>query len=1486
MIFFNRYFDKNRLKALVLWSLTRSGEKTTIDLVEKLKDLGFHYATQAGLSLSIDDLKIPPNKPELILEAEIIVQSSQKDYEIGNLTIIERFQQMIDVWHRTSEVLKQNVIQNFRSTDILNPVYMMAFSGARGNISQVRQLVGMRGLMADPQGQILDFPIRSNFREGLTLTEYVISCYGARKGLVDTALRTANSGYLTRRLVDVAQHIIVRQLDCGTNTGIIVTDTKDGKKIILSLQKRLVGRVLAETIEPIAFQNQDISPSLAAKIVKLKKQVLVRSPLTCEAKNSVCQLCYGWSLAHGNLVSLGEAVGILAAQSIGEPGTQLTMRTFHTGGVFSGDVMQEIRSPIKGTIQFSSPLQGSLIRTLHGKIAFLTKTEGEFSIFNKNQLESEILSKSPTISYQIPNSSILFARELEEVEERQLLAEFSSFVTTNNQGIQAKYNLNSEKEGQIYFENVLLVVKGGKEGDIIKTALKFGSIWILAGKLYESPIRSNLFTKPGDLIDTTSILNESILATAYSGFLETFKLKQQKEIFFSKKLEIKENLFNLSSTKNEIEYLNQLLNGKKNISQDLNTYTLKKFKNNKNELYLKQPFSTIFIKDVNYKKFGYFVSLTNLKDLTLFLPNSLGNQNMQINQISFQAFDKKKIKNSGIYYHDPNNSRDQKEQFFVISKKIYEIPDKNMSYLNKIKKVFTRPFSKRLSLRKNQTLLSIKNLQGNQQKIKTKTNNLILIKTYLIEKDNKEKEKESFNFHPLHKKLHLYKENPYRNLFSRLKSSLEKNPIKEKHNLLNNKVASEYVPLNLKTTKKEFYKKCSIPSCIREKDFKIQKNKELNYILHTSESLILKKTSKLFDSSQSADSKNKLTKEKIKRTGIRSESQILHNLPIHFKLQLESGWIKLPKNYSNYFFLHNSFFRPGDYTNIFYCDQTFSFLKIIELKETLYFFTQTQYSKKIRYINNKFFRIDKLHKKSTNREKVIQIRSNLLKNKISRNELYLINLYLETKFLLVTKKTKELNYRNKLKKTLLLQKFSNNLYYLNFYKIESFLCNKQKSTRLKQPFPSIDIQVTANWIKKRPHYSTPTITISFTLPKNSPSKQTKVELLFGLNLQFSIIRKINTCNFLVPNNLSNEKLVLTKQKSIFEQNNLSFNSYSSPYNGEIASIKIDIIGKQKSLLLTNKDQKSFFYNHNKSLVKIGQLLRYGDPLVPKIAVHESGQIIQIDKNKITLRKAQPILFSSQGVFHVNNGDLVEKNAPLITLFYQKLKTEDIVQGIPKIEELFEARQTKEGEALNENLHTKLHLFFNFYKQQLTSQEAARKSIEKIQQILVNNVQKVYQSQGVTIADKHIEIIVRQMTTKVKITESGRTGLLRGELIDLEWVEVINLGIEAQNEMVQQGIEVEKAEYEPIILGITKAALETESFISASSFQETTRILSRAAIERKTDFLRGLKENVILGHLIPAGTGFTLSFDPQLKVYNNQKKLSWLNYKDIIKTFSK
>ena len=425
-LFLNYCFDKNRLKSLITWSLLATGEMQTIRIVENLKALGFQFATKAGISLSLDDLKIPPEKMPLVSQATQQVEDTQQDYQRGHLTTIERSQHLIDTWHRTSETLKQTVVNNFQLTDKLSPVYMMAFSGARGNISQVRQLAGMRGLMADPQGQIIGFPIRSNFREGLTLTEYMISCYGARKGLVDTALRTADAGYLTRRLVDVSQHMIVKTATCATSKGILLQDLQASGKVILPLRDRLIGRVLAQDVKDVsdavrvspdggslsslgrvvtsrkdqgtrllASRNQEISRELASNIASSNSQVYVRSPLTCSVRYGVCQLCYGWSLSEGRLVTLGEAVGIIAAQSIGEPGTQLTMRTFHTGGVFSGDVMAEIRAPFDGIASFPLPLQGLLIRTSHGKVAFLTRTDGVVAL-NKASLHT-LLTKETAL---------------------------------------------------------------------------------------------------------------------------------------------------------------------------------------------------------------------------------------------------------------------------------------------------------------------------------------------------------------------------------------------------------------------------------------------------------------------------------------------------------------------------------------------------------------------------------------------------------------------------------------------------------------------------------------------------------------------------------------------------------------------------------------------------------------------------------------------------------------------------------------------------------------------------------------------------------------------------------------------------------------------------------------------------------------------------------------------------------------------------------
>ncbi|CAN5950028.1 unnamed protein product, partial [Sphagnum jensenii] len=346
LLFYNKVMDRTAIKQLISRLIAHFGITYTTHVLDQLKNLGFQQATQAAISLGIDDLLTAPSKSWLIQDAEQQGYTSEKHHRYGNVHAVEKLRQLIETWYATSEYLKQEMNPNFRMTDPLNPVHMMSFSGARGSTSQVHQLVGMRGLVSDPQGQIIDLPIQSNFREGLSLTEYIISCYGARKGVVDTAVRTSDAGYLTRRLVEVVQHIVVRKMDCGTIRGISVNPPRDHRKNIRGIsQHKLIGRVLADNLyingRCIATRNQDITAGLANSLINLQtKPIYIRSPLTCKSMSWICQFCYGWSLTHGDLIELGEAVGIIAGQSIGEPGTQLTLRTFHTGGVFTGDIAE------------------------------------------------------------------------------------------------------------------------------------------------------------------------------------------------------------------------------------------------------------------------------------------------------------------------------------------------------------------------------------------------------------------------------------------------------------------------------------------------------------------------------------------------------------------------------------------------------------------------------------------------------------------------------------------------------------------------------------------------------------------------------------------------------------------------------------------------------------------------------------------------------------------------------------------------------------------------------------------------------------------------------------------------------------------------------------------------------------------------------------------------------------------------------------------
>ncbi|MFY9472552.1 MAG: DNA-directed RNA polymerase subunit beta', partial [Tepidanaerobacteraceae bacterium] len=346
--------------------------------------IGYNYATKAGITIGITDIEIPEEKEKILSEADQKVDQVELLFRRGLISEDERYENILDIWTDATERITDALMN---SLDRFNSIYMMANSGARGNKQQIRQLAGMRGLMADPSGRIIDLPIKANFREGLTVLEYFISTHGARKGLADTALRTADSGYLTRRLVDVSQDVIVRELDCGATDGITVRAIRDGSEIIEDLKERIEGRYAQEDVkdpetgEIIVHADELITEDMANRIVNAGiEEVNIRSILTCRTRHGVCARCYGKNLATGKPVDIGEAVGIIAAQSIGEPGTQLTMRTFHTGGVAGQDITHGLPR-VEELFEARKPKGQAVITEVGGTVRILeTKKKREVEI--------------------------------------------------------------------------------------------------------------------------------------------------------------------------------------------------------------------------------------------------------------------------------------------------------------------------------------------------------------------------------------------------------------------------------------------------------------------------------------------------------------------------------------------------------------------------------------------------------------------------------------------------------------------------------------------------------------------------------------------------------------------------------------------------------------------------------------------------------------------------------------------------------------------------------------------------------------------------------------------------------------------------------------------------------------------------------------------------------------------------------------------------
>ncbi|MGC1309257.1 MAG: DNA-directed RNA polymerase subunit beta' [Phormidesmis sp.] len=1233
VIFRNRVIDKKQLKNLVSWSFEHYGTARTAQMADEIKSLGFKYATKAGVSISVDDLEVPPTKKAMLETAEGEIRDTEERYTRGEITEVERFQKVIDTWNETSEHLKDKVVENFRDHNPLNSVYMMSNSGARGNISQVRQLVGMRGLMANPQGEIIDLPIKTNFREGLTVTEYIISSYGARKGLVDTALRTADSGYLTRRLVDVSQDVIVREIDCGTDRYIPVRPMTDGERVLIPLEDRLLGRVPAEDIvhpktgEVIVARNQAITDDLTKEIGAAKvKEVKVRSALTCEAARSVCQHCYGWSLAHSHMVDLGEAVGIIAAQSIGEPGTQLTMRTFHTGGTFTGELAPQIRAKRPGMVHVNvDTMRSRPFRTRHGEDALMMEANSQITVETNGK----------EYSVALPQGAILFAKDGAEIQKGDLIAEMPNTSRVRKVTEKASKDVTSDLSGEVLFDGLVQEEKTDRQGNMTRLAQRGGLIWVLSGEVYNLLPGAEPVVKNGDRVQAEGVLAETKLITERGGIVR------------------------LTDTSND---------GKGGREVEIITASVV-LDQSEVEIESGQGREHYFLKTSSGQKFSL---------------NATPGTKVTSGQVVAELVD---------------------DTFRTQTGGIIKFAGVEVAKRGKAKNGY--------EVTKGGTILWI-----------------------------------PAEAHEVNKDISLLMVED-----------------------------GQYIEAGTEVVKDIF---CQTSGVV----------------------------------------------------GVTQKNDILREVVI----------------------------RPGD-----------------------------------------IHMVDGPSDDSSKDGTIVNAGEEVMPGVVADALRYVE--YVETPegAALLLRPVQEFEVPDEARVPSQMSVSDSDDNTIRLRAVQRLLYKDGESVK------SVDgLEILRTQLVLEIDEGGSQLTADIELKADSEDEDSAQRLQLVILETLVVRRDIEADQ---TQGSTKTRLLVEDGEEITPGAVIARTEIRCKEAGEIRGIREDLESVRRVLVVRDADRMVIDTHGNPPTVSKGDLLVDNTQLAEGIMSSESGQVVEVTDSQVVMRIARPYRVSTGAVLHIDNGDLVQRGDGLVLLVFERAKTGDIIQGLPRIEELLEARKPKEacilserpgiaqvvyaddetveikveekdgtvidypvtpgqnlvvgdgqkvdvGEPLTDgpsNPHQILEVFFKYYRENKGTHEAAMLSLERVQSFLVNEVQSVYQSQGVDISDKHIEVIVRQMTSKARLEDGGDTTMLPGELVEIRQLEQVNEAMSITG--------MAPADYTPVLLGITKASLNTDSFISAASFQETTRVLTEAAIQGKSDWLRGLKENVIIGRLIPAGTGFNAYEEP-------------------------
>nr|YP_010714705.1 RNA polymerase beta'' subunit [Dracaena marginata]WDD58332.1 RNA polymerase beta'' subunit [Dracaena marginata] len=1348
LVFHNKVIDGTAMKRLISRLIDHFGMAYTSHILDQVKTLGFQQATATSISLGIDDLLTIPSKGWLVQDAEQQSLILEKHHHYGNVHAVEKLRQSIEIWYATSEYLRQEMNPNFRMTDPSNPVHLMSFSGARGNASQVHQLVGMRGLMSDPQGQMIDLPIQSNLREGLSLTEYIISCYGARKGVVDTAVRTSDAGYLTRRLVEVVQHIIVRRTDCGTIRAISVSPRNGVTE--KNFAQTLIGRVLADDIymgiRCIAARNQDIGIGLANRFITLRAQpIYIRTPFTCRNTSWICQLCYGRSPTHGDLVELGEAIGIIAGQSIGEPGTQLTLRTFHTGGVFTGGTAEHVRAPANGKIKFNEYLVHP-IRTRHGHPAFLCSIN----------LYVTIESRDIIHSVNIPPKSLILVQNDQYVESEQVIAEIRAGTSTFHFKERVRKHIYSESEGEMHWSTDVYHAPEYTYSNV-HLLPKTSHLWILAGGPCRSSIVSFSLHKDQDQTNVHSFSVDE----RYSSDLSITKDR------------VRHKLLDPSGTRKKdresLDYsrLDRIIsNGHWNfiypsILQENSDFLAKRRRNK-------------FIIPLQYDQ-------EREKEL---IPSFGISMEIPINGI---------LRRNSIlaYFDDPRYRRKSSGITKYGTAEVDSIVKKE----DLIEYRGAKEFSPKYQMKVDRFFFipeEVYILPGSSS-IMVRNNSIIGVDTQLALNTNTR---------------------------SRVGGLVR---VERKKKSIELKIFSGDIHFPGETDKISRHSGILIPPGTEKKNSKESKTKSKNWIYVQRITPIKKKYFVLV------------------RPVVTYEIADGINLAKLFPQDLLQEKENVQLRVVNYILYGNGKSIRGIYYTSIQLVRTCLVLnwnqeKNGSMEEVHASFVEVRANDLIR----DFIRIELVKSTISYTGKRYDTAGSGL---IPDNRLDRTNInpfYSKVKIPLVTQHQGTIGTllnRNKEGQSLrILSSF-------NCFGVGPFNGSKYNNV-VKESNPITPIRgllgPLGTIVPKIVNFYS-----SYHLITHNQILLNKYWLFDNFKQTFQVLQVLKYC--------------------LIDENKRIYNP--SPCN---------------NIILNPSHLNWCFLHYNyceetPTIISIGQficenicLFKYG-PHIKK-----SGQILIVHVDSLIIRSAKPYLATPGATVHGHYGETLSEGDTLVTFIYEKSRSGDITQGLPKVEQILEVRSIgsismnleRRVEGWNERIPRVLGIPWGFLI-------GAELTIAQSRISLVNKIQKVYRSQEVQIHNRHIEIIVWQVTSKVLVSEDGMSNVfLPGELIGL-------LRAERAGRALDEAIC-----YRAILLGITRASLNTQSFISEASFQETARVLAKAALRGRIDWLKGLKENVVLGGIIPVGTGFKKLVHPSRQDKNihleiKKKNLFELEMRDIL-----